>query len=400
MVLFRLSEVVGNSVQVSLLQRACASGKVPKFLILHGLMGTGKTSSANAVAMALTCENPSNGEACLECRTCQQNMSALKSDGVSQNLVSKNIALVKKQKDMDDLVRTIFELMRGTVGNNVYILGEIHELSPEHQSVLLEELDSMAENVTVIATTTKLNKLLPELVSRSIPYRFDRLSEGELKLLLDQTVARLGISKMDKEIGNLLIRYSKGVARDLVKMVEFAVDNKVTISELEKFLGFVGNEVYLDVFSNSKLSMRDYMISLRNALQSTTLDSFIIQGKQFLEEVLLYMEEGTTDFFTKKEKQILSGLFDLETWYNIAFSFEKLNPYSTEEEGFKLFMIRLCYKINKKPESASFSDNSRKASAEKTKASQVYREESEFKKKSTGSARKELDMSFVDKFNK
>src|SRR5260370_32093350 len=68
----RFEEVVGQDVPVDYLSGLILRGKACRNILLHGTIGSGKTTLARIYAKALNCERPSptNGSPCLVCTSC------------------------------------------------------------------------------------------------------------------------------------------------------------------------------------------------------------------------------------------------------------------------------------------------------------------------------------------
>lgn len=125
--IFNFSEVVGNSITVSLIKRALANGSFRQVSLFSGPRGTGKSSSANATAMALTCENPVDGLACGECPSCRANRLALAGSGQSSSVRVVNLGLVNSTEGIERLVKDVFEFQRSS-GRQVFVFEEAHAL--------------------------------------------------------------------------------------------------------------------------------------------------------------------------------------------------------------------------------------------------------------------------------
>lgn len=395
--LYRFSDLVGNNVSVSLLKRALASNTLKNFLIFSGVMGTGKSTSAEIVGLALTCEEPVQGEPCLNCSNCKSNVKALQTSGVSTNLVKKNIAKLKNKEDMNELINDVF-VLQGSIGNNVYIIEEAHELSQYNQTTLLEELDRLSDNTYVMLTTTRPFKLLPELRSRAISYPFNRLNPKEAKVLFEKTVTRLGIHKVGTKAQNMILKYAKGVPRDIVKLIEFVRDSRPSEEELRVFLGNISNETFIDLFSSClKGSMRDVAISCENLLVENSLDTIYYQIKEFMANVIFFLETKQSEEFSKEEKQAIQEVFDSSNMYRIATMVEKLDGNYTEAD-FRLFVIKIS-QLNKGGVSTILTDNAKRASEQKVQAQQVYREERILRDADAEGKVKPITMDSFNKFN-
>src|SRR2546421_12358256 len=64
------SSLVGNERIKKLLRRAVAEGRIGQGLIMAGQRGVGKHQFALALAQAVNCKRPKDGDACGECLPC------------------------------------------------------------------------------------------------------------------------------------------------------------------------------------------------------------------------------------------------------------------------------------------------------------------------------------------
>ena len=132
--------------------RTC-SNRVGHAYLFCGTRGTGKTSIAKVFAKAINCESPVNGNPCNECKTCQSikaqtSMNVIEIDAASNNGV--------------DNIREIVEEVRysPTEGRyKVYIIDEVHMLSPGAFNALLKTLEEPPEYVVFILATTEAHKI-------------------------------------------------------------------------------------------------------------------------------------------------------------------------------------------------------------------------------------------------
>lgn len=337
--LYQYKDVIGNTASVSLLKNAVEKRAVPKFIILTGVYGTGKSTCAEITGLALTCENPVDGEPCLHCRNCQANLKALKGSGVSDNLVKKNIGLIQGKKDVLDLIREIFVLKSG-LGNNVYIVEEFHGIKKEDQTAFLEEIDRLDDNTFVIATTTKSTALLPELRSRAIIFNFSRLSDKETKLLFDTTCSKLGF-KASKAVEDMVTRKAKGVPRDLVNMIDFISTTQPTEDMLSEHLGYISNQQY----TNLLLNLTQDEITAINSIDEMSqkdVNTVMEQFQEYMKEVMFYVYGGRAGSLSKKDISIIKMLIDkikLNKIFNIInkVEWDRLNVATL---SFMFFRIR------------------------------------------------------------
>ena len=67
-----LGEVIGHARQVALLASAVQRGSLPPALLFAGPPGVGKWRIAQALAQAVNCSAPVQGDACGTCRSCDR----------------------------------------------------------------------------------------------------------------------------------------------------------------------------------------------------------------------------------------------------------------------------------------------------------------------------------------
>ncbi|HEX3135063.1 MAG TPA: DNA polymerase III subunit delta', partial [Planctomycetota bacterium] len=67
----RLGEIIGHGGLPRLLVRLIARTRLPHAIILDGIPGCGRRTLARAVAQALLCHAPHQGDACGACASCR-----------------------------------------------------------------------------------------------------------------------------------------------------------------------------------------------------------------------------------------------------------------------------------------------------------------------------------------
>lgn len=388
--IYNFSKVVGNTTTVKLMKGALANNKFPRFSICAGLPGTGKSTCANIAALSLTCENPFNGEPCLQCESCKKNLEAIENTGQTSNVVCKNLAATKSRKDVLELIEEIF-VLQPIMGNKVYVLGEFHCLSPADQSAFLEEIDRLDDNTYIILTTSKVNKLLKEIRSRGITFNFNRLNEKECKLLFDNTCELLQAGKGTKKVFNQLYEYSRGIPRDLVNLVEFVNENEPTEDEINDFLQRISSEQFSLILGTLYSDLAEGLELLDELLNKYNIDLIIEQFKNYIVNLTFYAVAEIKGVLTKKDIEYLGDAINPSAIYKISIMTKGLNSNSSESD-FKLAMIQIGMMLKNKKTSDIYSLNNSMASKQNVNAKRLHTEINKIEQES-----KETDLGKLDK---
>ena len=238
-----MSEVFGHEDIRTDLAQAVRRGTLPGSLLIHGPAGVGRQSLARWLARLLTCEQPTSGGPCGECRSCTLALDlqhpdihwffplprpkgASNPDKLADALEEARFeSLDARREDTlyrppDDeptglylaQVRTIRRLAssRPAMGSRqIFIIGNAEALVPQEASdeaanALLKVLEEPAQGTTFILTAADPEALLPTLRSRLLPVRLRPFSESSLRQFLADRAA------VDETQGRLLARLGQG----------------------------------------------------------------------------------------------------------------------------------------------------------------------------------------------
>jgi DNA polymerase-3 subunit gamma/tau len=211
----RFGEVRGQDHVVTALRNAVRGGTEGHAYLFSGPRGTGKTSTARILAKALNCEDLRDGEPCCECSSCREIEAGRSFDLFELDAASNNGV---------DAVRDLIE--RSVVGSpgrtKVYILDEVHMLSPAASNALLKTLEEPPEHVCFVLATTDPQKVLPTIRSRTQHYEFQLLSAQELEDYVRWIAQDAGLDVDDEAVAHV-VRQGHGSARDTLSALDQVV---------------------------------------------------------------------------------------------------------------------------------------------------------------------------------
>src|ERR1700691_2585890 len=202
----RFEDVLGQDDVTRALRNSVRDGRVAHAYLFSGPRGTGKTSTARILAMALNCEQPVDGEPDGTCASCV----AIRR-GSSMDVHELDAASNRKLDEMRDLLSRV---ALGTRGRwKVYIVDEVHQLTADAASALLKTLEEPPSHVVFVLATTDPQKVLPTIRSRTQHYEFRLLSSAVLGDLLREVNGKAALDVPPEGV-EAAVRRGHGSARD------------------------------------------------------------------------------------------------------------------------------------------------------------------------------------------
>ena len=209
-------DVVGQSALTTTLKNAVKSGKLAHAYLFCGPRGVGKTTCARIFARVINCENPTaEGEACGHCESCrafneQRSYNIFELDAASNNGVEH--------------IKTLMEQTRipPQVGKyKVFIIDEVHMLSPAAFNSFLKTLEEPPAHVIFILATTEKHKILPTILSRCQQYDFERMTVQSIIDHLKKVAEKEGITYEDRALA-VIAEKADGGMRDALSIFDQA----------------------------------------------------------------------------------------------------------------------------------------------------------------------------------
>ena len=187
--------IIGNEKNKELLNQIISTNNIAHSYMFIGKESIGKMLFAKEFAKAILCINDS--KPCEECKSCIEFKSSNNPDFEVIEPDGNNI----KIEQIRELIKKVYE--KPIVSNKkVYIINDSNLMTKEAQNSLLKTLEEPPEYVTIILITSNENLFLPTIKSRCTKIMFRKLTDSELKTILEQKYNKLNIQELVLKIAD------------------------------------------------------------------------------------------------------------------------------------------------------------------------------------------------------
>jgi DNA polymerase-3 subunit gamma/tau len=236
-------DLVGQAHVSRTLKNAVAQNRLAHAYLFVGPRGVGKTSTARILAKSLNCVKGPTVTPCGECDNCREiaagnSLDVIEIDGASNNSVED--------------VRQLRENVRYAPAKGrykIYLIDEVHMLSPAAFNALLKTLEEPPEHVKFIFATTEPQKVLPTILSRCQRFDLHRIPANLIAKHLQFIAGKEKIT-LEPAAAHAIARGAEGGLRDAESMLDQLVafcGEKISENDVLDVFGFTSEQTVVDL---------------------------------------------------------------------------------------------------------------------------------------------------------
>lgn len=267
------------------LKNAIEKNRVANAYLFCGPRGVGKTTTARILAKSLNCEKGPTVKPCNVCSSCKEitlsrSMDVLEIDGASNRGI--------------DQIRELRENVKYVPSNSrykIYIIDEVHMLTPEAFNALLKTLEEPPKHVKFIFATTAPFKVPPTILSRCQRFDFRKIPPEEIVRRLRWIAGEEGL-KVEEDALYCIARRADGSFRDaesLLDQLSSYSPDVITLKAAEELLGVLPSTLFSKFASLIKRADRKGLILFIDGILSEGYDlvEFYYGLSQYFRNLLL-----------------------------------------------------------------------------------------------------------------
>ena len=240
-------DLVGQDNLVKALSNAIELNRIAPAYLFCGPRGTGKTSSARIFAKSLNCEHGPTVNPCQKCASCIDITNA-----AGMDVIEIDAATNRGVEGAEDLIAQVhYAPVSGKY--KIFIIDEVHMLTPTAFNALLKTFEEPPENVVFILATTEPHKVLETIVSRCQRFDFRRITVDDIVKRLKEISEIEKIKITDDALFTIAKNVSGGMRDSLALLDQVSIlgaKDEITKEMIEELLGKVTFDKLLALLDN------------------------------------------------------------------------------------------------------------------------------------------------------
>jgi len=324
------NDIVGQERAIKILTKSLKENKISSSYIFVGSEGTGKKLTAIEFTKAVNCLNLNKDlEACEDCQSCSE-ISKQRSPDLKIIEPIKNSIKIEQIREM----RKEIGLKPFKNRKKIYIMDKAERMTIEASNCLLKTIEEPPYYAIIILICSKIDPILPTIVSRCQIINFGLISSYKIKeFLLNKNK---NIEKEKSEIISKLAQGSIGSALKLLSAEEYFIRREEVLDYLSTISpGKYGDDIFAKV---------EKMVS-----EIDRVEEVLEMIKLWYRDILIIKNTGDQKYIANCDKlEILeekSKIYSQEILIDILDYLEKVEEYLIKNVNKRLIFERLYIKM-------------------------------------------------------
>jgi len=276
------ADLIGQESVSRTLSQALDSARLSHAYLFSGLRGSGKTSTARIFAKALLCDKGPTSTPCEECANC-----IMANEYRHMDIIEMDAASNRGIDDIKELIEhTKYKPSTGRF--KIFIIDEVHMLTPQAFNALLKTLEEPPEFVKFILATTDPLKLPATILSRTQHFRFKKIPQ---KLIVAHLEHILTLEAIEYELDaiKIIARAGAGSLRDSLTLLDQAIvyaNEKIDSATVTNMLGIIEpsrlDELLDFILKRDREKILEFIKSSREFESEMIIDELMLHLKELL----------------------------------------------------------------------------------------------------------------------
>lgn len=330
-----LEQVVGQEHIKKALTNAIETDRISHAYLFTGPRGTGKTSTARIFAKSLNCVKGPTVSPCNECENCINITKSVPIDVIEMDAASN-----RSVNDAEEIIQNV-AMAPVHSRYKIYIIDEVHMLTPTAFNALLKTLEEPPENVIFILATTEVHKVLDTIKSRCQRFDFKRITTDDIAKHLRYISDKEKINITDDAL-NYIATNSAGGMRDSIALLDQlsvlnSSDKSIETDDINRLLGRLSFNSLTDLFAQIVKSQATEALSILNDIYnqgnepSQILSNFLeyLRNALILKSTDIKSESNVVQLNSEQIKVLSDNLKNIEV-HQLVFLTDKCASYLRE----------------------------------------------------------------------
>jgi DNA polymerase-3 subunit delta' len=323
-------DIVGQERAIKILTKSLKENKVSSSYIFVGNEGTGKKLTAIEFTKAVNCLNPNKKlEACENCHSCNEISKQCSPDLKIIEPIKGSIKIEQIREMRKEIGLKPFKSKK-----KIYIIDKAEKMTLEASNCLLKTIEEPPYYAIIILICSKIDPILPTIVSRCQIINFGLISSHKIKEFLLNKNSNL--EKKKAEIISKLAQGSIGNASKLLSDKEYFIRRE----EILSYLAVISPEEYgADIFTKVE----------RMVSEIDRIEEILEMIKLWYRDILIIKNTGDKEYVANCDKlEILiekSQIYSQVILVGILDYLEQIEEYLTRNVNTRLILERLYIKM-------------------------------------------------------